>query len=54
MLYRYCKNCFIRKWIIRKSRLTGKLTKVISSLTGHERPEGALDGVGGGRHFTPG
>jgi hypothetical protein len=24
----YSKNCFIRNWIIRKTRLTGKLTKV--------------------------
>jgi len=24
----YGNNCFIRNWIIRKSRVTGKLTKV--------------------------
>jgi len=28
----YSINCFIRNWIIRKSRLTGKLTKVKSTL----------------------
>jgi len=43
VLYRYCKISFIRKWIIRKSRLTGKLTKVKLTLNRPWTPRGVAE-----------